>query len=102
MTSWECPNCEHTPANVRDTQLYLPTMVTAGYESDSSWELNPDSNSESEDESLKENESEDDAPVVIRRKPKVNAEYTSGGSLMSFTDVGRRFATALKAAHLPM
>lgn len=108
MTSWECPNCAHGPANVRDTQLYLPkNIIAGGYESDSSWDLNPDSETDTKDDFDMTPESDDDtsAPVVVRRKPKVNskdATVISGGSQMSFVDVGRQFATILKSAHMPM
>lgn len=106
MTSlWECPNCEHTPASVRDTQIYLPSKsITGGYETDSSWDLNPDSDVETTVDVI-EDESEDDtsATVVVRRKPKANLDGpVSGGSQMSFADVGRRFTATLKSAHMPM
>lgn len=119
MTSWNCPNCEHTPASVCDTQLYLPSASTigGGYETDSSWDLNPDADSdtevaETEVEVIEESEDAgtpripiSDCAVVVRRKPKANREdsaIVSGGSQMSFADVGRRFAATIGAAHMPM
>jgi rubredoxin len=103
MTSWECSNCGHLPTSVYDTQLYLPSApVAGGYETDSSWDLNPDSDTETETEII--NESEDEgAAVVVRRKPKSTPEKLfHGGTQITFVDICHRFTTTLKAAHMPM
>lgn len=113
MTSWECPNYEHMPASVHDTQLYQPTTVAGGYESDSSWDLNPDGGTDDDSIDMPESEVEsedDDAPVVVRRKPKASGGSTGRDCAASmgrdspilFADVGRRFTGVLKAAHMPM
>lgn len=109
MTSpYDCPSCTERPYTC-DTQIYLTeTLASGGYETDSSWELNHDESddelSESMETNVKDSESDDDTPVVVR-KPKIAATSKSpagGAATITFSDVSRKFTNVLKAAHMPM
>ena len=107
---YECPNCEqpiHT--YIHDTQLYQKSNpIAGGYESDSSWDLNPDD--ESSNESPKNNsepnsESEDDGPIIRRKQKTIAGDSNSAadrGSTMSFTEVSSKFTSLIKAARMPI
>lgn len=111
-SSWTCPNCDpKVPTYVHDTQIYqtMADRVGGGYESDGTWDLNPDTDDDAEQNIPSgvesESESEEEAAIVVRRKPKaaaVGAGEVRAAVGLSFSDVSRKFAAIIKSAHIPM